>query len=252
MAVDENGKLITGEMADYQVESVALVDWPANGKKFLERRGLTAEEVQALESQGLAIAPEETPAEAPAPSWAEAFKSAVTKSIQDALKPFTNILSLKGSDPMADYATQSPANEADAAMPSACLSPEAKAEVQQMIDVSIKAAIDAYKKEDAAQDAADDASQDANMMAAKAADEAAQAEKSASDSQMQQLAALVQKQAEENAKLTSLVQQTLTARGAGQAAVPGNADHVDATAEKSGVWGNSPLMAAVYRGAANA
>lgn len=251
MAVDENGKLITGEMSDYQVESVALVDWPANGKKFLERRGLTAEEVQALEAQGLAIAPEETPAEAPAPSWAEAFKSAVTKSIQDALKPFTQILSLKGSEPMADYATQSPANEADAAIPSAGLSPEAKAEVQQMIDASIKAALDAYKKEDACQDAADDACQDANMMAAKAAEDQAQAEKAASD-QMQQLAALVQKQAEENAKLTALVQQTLTARGAGQAPPSGNADHVEAVAEKSGVWGNSPLMAAVYRGAANA
>lgn len=259
MAVDENGEPITGEMTDYKPYSVALVPWGASDRKALTMRGMTKEEAEAIRAQGVAVSEEAEPE----PSWASAFRESITKGLMDALKPLQNIFSSKGSDDTMAQATQTQTQREEAvttetAAAESALTPEAKAEIQKMIDDSIKTALDAYKKEDATQDAASDVDSCTAAMsapaeaAAAAAPVQAEAAKSADTEDLKALVALVQKQADDNAKLTAALQQTLTARGAGQAAATGNADHVDSEARQTGTWGSSSLMAAVYRGAANA
>lgn len=256
MAVDENGEPITGEMTDYKPYSVALVPWGANDRKALTMRGMTKEEAEAIRAQGVAVSEEAEPE----PSWASAFRESITKGLMDALKPLQNIFSSKGSDDTMAQATQTQTQReeavtTEAAAAESALTPEAKAEIQKMIDDSIKTALDAYKKECAKM--IDDAIKTAAMSApaeaaAAAAPVQAEAAKSADTEDLKALVALVQKQADDNAKLTAALQQTLTARGAGQAAATGNSDHAATESQQDGTWGNSLLMAAVYRGAANA
>jgi len=262
MAVDENGEPITGEMTDYKPYSVALVPWGANDRKALTMRGMTKEEAEAIRAQGVAVSEEAEPE----PSWASAFRESITKGLMDALKPLQNIFSSKGSDDMSTTATQAQTKREGEVVTetAAALTPEQEAAVTQICNdvctAMMAPCLERITKLEAASasDATDDttanatAAMSAPAPGAAAAPVQAESAKSADNEDLKALVALVQKQADDNAKLTAALQQTLTARGAGQAAVTGNADHVAPEAQQTGTWGSSSLMAAVYRGAANA
>lgn len=238
MILDNNGEAITGEMTDYLPSEVSPCGWPINDRKLLVRRGMdiTPEQVQELRSQGIDVEYEASP-EA---GMLDALKQFVTKGIQDALKPFQNILSSKGSnDPMADNATQTQSERAEG--DASGISDADWTKIGQMIDDKIKTAIDALNTADAADDAATSgtAEMSADTPAAEAPAAEAQAEKSAS-SDVAALTALVAQMAQQQAETQTALKSLLNTVPGGQ-----SQRSVETAEANKGVWGSSPYAAAI-------
>lgn len=71
---------IPGELADYKVDEVSLVDWPANGRKFLLRKSLTESQKQELKAAGVELPEEE--------SFFQSFRKALASDVLTMIKQF--------------------------------------------------------------------------------------------------------------------------------------------------------------------
>lgn len=96
------GMPVPGKLTDYMVDETSLVDYPANDRPFLVRKGaFTPEQLAELKAQGI------SPVEAP--GFFDQMRSLLKSDILEVIKQFlAPTATQKGTDPMSEQA----ANEA--------------------------------------------------------------------------------------------------------------------------------------------
>lgn len=235
MAVDENGKQITGEMVDYRPDEMTLCKHPANGQTALVRMSVNSQEqADALRAQGVAAEVHE-----PEPSWFDKLVTKVTKSLKETLGQ-TTTHATKGQDDMSD--------DTQAAAVNATISEADWAK----IDEKIKAACEALKAEIApATDA--NADKSASTPAAEAPPAAPAAESAPADKSAPALLDVVQQLAQNQAnqdkriaEQNDLLKGLLNTRSTGNQP-PGDppAPETTQTDKSAGVWTGSHLAFAL-------
>lgn len=85
---------IPGELADYKVDEVSLVDWPANGRKFLLRKSLTESQKQELKAAGVELPEEE--------SFFQSFRKALASDVLTLIKQFLAPAAIQKGEDMSE------------------------------------------------------------------------------------------------------------------------------------------------------
>jgi hypothetical protein len=98
MSAIEKAAPIPGELTDYKVDEVSLVDWPANGRKFLLRKSsVTPEQHAELKANGLKAL------EDPVIGFFQNFKSALLADVGTLIKSLLAPTAIqKGNDNMSE------------------------------------------------------------------------------------------------------------------------------------------------------
>lgn len=189
------GMPVPGKLTDYLVEENSLVDYPANDKPFLVRKGaFTPEQIEELKAQGL------SPIEAP--GFFQQFRSLIKADIFEAIKQFlAPTATQKGTDPMSEQLAAE-ATEAKALT---------EADVQSLIDAALAPWGEKFTALEA-RVAACEAPKAEETEAAAPEIEAKAEESPAADQTSEQIKAL----AASNAELQTMVKNLLNQRPAGQ------------------------------------
>ena len=192
------GMPIPGKLTDYLVEETSLVDYPANDKPFLVRKGaFTPEQIEELKAQGI------SPIEAP--GFFQQFRSLIKADIFEAIKQFlAPTATQKGTDPMSEQLAAE-ATETKALT---------EADVQSLIDAALAPWGEKFAALEARVAACEAPASEAEMEDSYKPEAEAKAEEAPKvDPTAEQMKAF----AADNAELKALVKSLINQRPAGQA-----------------------------------
>lgn len=195
------GMPIPGKLTDYMVDEVSAVDYPANDKPFLVRKGaFTPEQIEELKAQGI------SPIEAP--GFFQQFRSLIKADIFEAIKQFlAPTATQKGTDPMSEQLAAE-ATEAKA------LTDADWNEIQSRIDAALAPWGEKFAALEARVAAFEAPKADAEMEDSYKPEVEAKAEEAPKvDPTAEQIKSL----ADSNAKLQEMVKSLINQRPAGQA-----------------------------------
>lgn len=192
------GMPIPGKLTDYLVDETSLVDYPANDKPFLVRKGaFTPEQIEELKAQGI------SPIEAP--GFFQQFRSLIKADIFEAIKQFlAPTATQKGTDPMSEQLAAE-ATETKALT---------EADVQSLIDAALAPWGEKFAALEARVAACESPASEAEMEDSYKPEAEAKAEEAPKvDPTAEQMKAF----AADNAELKALVKSLINQRPAGQA-----------------------------------
>lgn len=197
------GMPVPGKLTDYLVDETSLVDYPANDRPFLVRKGaFTPEQIEELKAQGLSPI-EVSPLAYQLHQIRAQLKADFAEAIESIKQFLAPTATQKGTDPMSEQLAAE-ATETKALT---------EADVQSLIDAALAPWGEKFAALEARVAACEASASEAEMEdSAKSQEEAKAKESPKVDPTAEQIKAL----ADSNAELKSLLQSVINQRPAGQ------------------------------------